>query len=124
MSCCLTKKNPNYLSSASLSWESLPWEDPTKSFSFSIIFAFFFFASLGFLPHPFPMLGPSTASSPQLKESLESLLGAGHLFGLFLHGWQGNLCDIVVAFIIRMLSLFCGYFLSFLYLLVYFIYHT
>ena len=48
-----------------------------------MFFAFFFLASLGFLPPPFPMLGPSTASS-QLEESLESLLGAGCLFVLFL----------------------------------------
>ena len=30
------------------------------------------------------MLEPLTASSSQLEESLESLLGAGRLFGLFI----------------------------------------
>ena len=83
LSCHLIKKG-NYLSSASLIWESLPSEDTTKSFSFSTFFAFFFLAStsLGFLSPPFPMLGPSTASL-QLKESIESLLGAGHLFAFY-----------------------------------------
>ena len=120
LSCCLTKKG-NYLSSASLSWESLPSKDITKSFSVSILFAFFFLASasLGFLPPPFPMLGPSTASS-QLKESL---LGAGHLFAFF-SAWVvrelvRNCCH---SHHLNVVSLFWIFF--FLYLLVYFIYHT